>query len=42
LLNLPKRPTDLAKLQAVAAVGQRRLMDAWADAFEPFKLAQAS
>jgi glutamate 5-kinase len=35
-LKLPKRPTDLAKLQAVAAVGQRRLMDAWADAFEPF------
>src|SRR5687768_14077306 len=32
-LNLPKRPTDLAQLQAVAAVGQRRLMDAWADAF---------
>src|SRR5688500_13634885 len=37
-LNLPKRPSDLAKLQAVAAVGQRRLMDVWADAFEPFKL----
>jgi glutamate 5-kinase len=37
-LNLSKRPTDLPKLQAVAAVGQRRLMDAWADAFEPFKL----
>ena len=37
-LGLPKRPTDLARLQAVAAVGQRRLMDAWADAFEPFKL----
>src|SRR5437870_1704861 len=37
-LMLPKRPTDLGKLQAVAAVGQRRLMDAWADAFEPFKL----
>jgi len=37
-LNLPKRPTDLAMLQAVAAVGQRRLMDAWADAFAPFKL----
>src|SRR5688500_4796529 len=37
-LNLPKRPTDLAKLQAIAAVGQRRLMDVWADAFEPFKL----
>jgi glutamate 5-kinase len=33
-LNLPKRPTDLAKLQAVAAVGQRRLMDVWAGAFE--------
>jgi glutamate 5-kinase len=37
-LNLPKRPTDLARLQAVAAVGQRRLMDTWADAFEPHKL----
>jgi glutamate 5-kinase len=37
-LNLAKRPTDLAKLQAVAAVGQRRLMDVWADAFEPFRL----
>ena len=34
-LNLPKRPTDLAKLQAVAAVGQRRLMDCWAAAFAP-------
>ncbi len=37
-LNLPRRPTNLATLQAVAAVGQRRLMDIWADAFEPFKL----
>ena len=37
-LNLPKRPTDLSKLQAVAAVGQRRLMDGWADAFAPHKL----
>jgi glutamate 5-kinase len=37
-LNLPKRPTDLAKLQAVAAVGQRRLMDAWAAAFLPHSL----
>ena len=37
-LTLPKRPTDLSKLQAVAAVGQRRLMDAWALAFEPFEL----
>jgi glutamate 5-kinase len=37
-LNLPGRPSDLAKLQAVAAVGQRRLMDAWADAFAPHGL----
>ena len=37
-LNLPKRPTDLALLQAVAAVGQRRLMDAWAAAFAPHSL----
>jgi glutamate 5-kinase len=37
-LSLPKRPTDLATLQAVAAVGQRRLMDVWADAFEPHHL----
>jgi glutamate 5-kinase len=34
-LKLPKRPTDLAVLQAVAAVGQRRLMDIWAAAFAP-------
>ncbi len=32
-LNLSRRPTDLAKLQAVAAIGQRRLMDTWASAF---------
>jgi len=37
-LNLPKRPTDLAKLQAVAAVGQRRLMDVWAAAFAPHQM----
>src|SRR5438552_13230297 len=37
-LNLIKRPNDLAKLQAIAAVGQRRLMDLWADAFESHKL----
>ncbi len=37
-LGLPERPTDLARLQAVAAVGQRRLMDVWADAFEPRQL----
>lgn len=34
-LGLDKRPTDLGRLQAVAAVGQRRLMDAWAAAFAP-------
>ena len=34
-LNLKSRPTDLAKLQAVAAVGQRKLMDAWASMFAP-------
>ncbi len=38
ILRLSKRPTDLAKLQAVAAVGQRRLMDVWADSFESFGL----
>jgi glutamate 5-kinase len=37
-LNLPRRPTDLAKLQAVAAIGQRKLMDAWAAAFSPHGL----
>ncbi len=37
-LGLKSRPSDLAQLQAVAAVGQRKLMDAWAIAFEPFGL----
>jgi glutamate 5-kinase len=37
-LKLGKRPTDLAKLQAVAAVGQTRLMDHWAAAFAPHGL----
>ncbi len=37
-LNLAKRPGDLGKLQAVAAIGQRRLMDAWAFALSPHKL----
>jgi glutamate 5-kinase len=37
-LNLARRPTDLAMLQAVAAVGQRRLMDTWAAAFARWKL----
>lgn len=37
-LGLAKRPSDLGQLQAVAAVGQRRLMDAWAAAFAPLGL----
>lgn len=37
-LGLAKRPTDLPQLQAVAAVGQRKLMDAWAGAFKPHDL----
>ena len=37
-LGLSKRPSDLGQLQAVAAVGQRRLMDAWATAFQTFGL----
>jgi glutamate 5-kinase len=34
-LGLKGRPRDLPKLQAVAAIGQRKLMDAWATAFAP-------
>jgi glutamate 5-kinase len=37
-LGLPGRPKDLAQLQAVAAVGQRKLMDAWAAAFAPHSI----
>jgi glutamate 5-kinase len=37
-LGLAERPADLARLQAVAAVGQRRLMDVWAAAFQPHRL----
>jgi glutamate 5-kinase len=37
-LKLAARPTDLGKLQAVAAVGQRRLMDVWAGAFSKAEL----
>jgi glutamate 5-kinase len=40
-LGLPCRPRDLARLQAVAAVGQRRLMEAWAAAFSPHGLSVA-
>lgn len=32
-LALPKRPKDVAKLQAIAAVGQRKLMTCFHDAF---------
>ena len=34
-LSRENRPTDLADQQAVAAVGQRRLMTAWHDALSP-------
>ena len=34
-LGLKKRPTDVAELQAVAAVGQRRLMTRFHEAFSP-------
>jgi glutamate 5-kinase len=37
-LGLHKRPTDLAKLQAAAAVGQQRLMDYWRLAFAAHRL----
>lgn len=32
-MGLDKRPTDLAQMQAIAAIGQRRLMTHWHDAF---------
>ena len=38
LLNLPSRPSNLATLQAVAAIGQPALMHAWASAFAPHQL----
>lgn len=40
-LKLGARPKDLALLQAIAAVGQRRLMDAWAAAFGAHGIAVA-
>ncbi len=33
-LGLSRRPSDVASLQATAAVGQPKLMQAWTDAFE--------
>jgi len=38
-LGIDKRPSDLAALQAVAAVGQRQLMTEWHKAFSRYKLA---
>ena len=37
-LGIDKRPTDLAELQAVAAVGQRQLMTEWHKAFIKYKM----
>ncbi len=37
-LGIEKRPTDLAELQAVAAVGQRQLMTEWHKAFIKYKM----
>lgn len=38
-LGMTKRPSDLAELQAVAAVGQRQLMTEWHKAFIKHKMA---
>jgi len=38
-MGITKRPTDLAELQAVAAVGQRQLMTEWHKAFARYNLA---
>ncbi len=37
-LGIEKRPSDLAELQAVAAIGQRQLMTEWHKAFSKYKL----
>jgi glutamate 5-kinase len=37
-LGIKKRPSDLAELQAVAAVGQRQLMTEWHKAFHRYKM----
>jgi glutamate 5-kinase len=37
-LSLAKRPKDVAKLQAIAAVGQRKLMTCFHDAFEKHEM----
>ena len=38
VLGLDKRPTDVAELQAMAAVGQRQLMMRFHEAFDPYDL----
>ncbi len=38
-LGIEKRPSDLAELQAVAAIGQRQLMTEWHKAFSKYKMA---
>ena len=40
-LGFAKRPSDIAELQACAAVGQSLLMRAWEEAFAPHQLAVA-
>ena len=40
-LGLPKRPRELAKKQACAAVGQSRLMQTWQEGFAPHDLTVA-
>jgi glutamate 5-kinase len=40
-LGLERRPTDMPTLQAAAAVGQRRVMDLYADALAPHGIAVA-
>lgn len=41
VFGLPARPKTMPGLQAAAAVGQSRLMEAWADAFRPHELTVA-
>src|SRR4051794_40907728 len=38
MLGLPTKPKDIGVLQAVAAVGQSRLMQTWHEVFAEFKL----
>jgi glutamate 5-kinase len=40
-LGLARRPRELTKRQACAAIGQSRLMQVWQEAFTPYKLTAA-